>query len=100
MDSAGLPQKLSEVRMHDRLLAGGAASIAAVGKFFGWDGVLVISPDEFSADMLAKHGWTREKLTELAEGYEHVSRITPDNTSAVTRAIQLREIADNLEWEN
>jgi hypothetical protein len=41
---------------------------------------------------LAK-GWTKERLLDVAEGYEQIAKISPKNPSALGRAAQLREIA-------
>jgi hypothetical protein len=46
--------------------------------------------------MLVDKGWTKERLLDVAEGYEHIARITPNNPSAAGRARQLREIAEAL----
>ena len=39
----------------------------------------------------------KKQLLEVAEGYEHIARITPSNPSAAGRAAQLREIAKLLD---
>jgi hypothetical protein len=48
---------------------------------------------DFTKEQLQANGWTRQRLLDVAEGYEHIARITPNNPSAVGRAAQLREIA-------
>jgi hypothetical protein len=39
----------------------------------------------------------KQRLLDVAEGYEHIARTTPNNPSAVGRAAQLREIAKLLD---
>jgi hypothetical protein len=45
-------------------------------------------------DQLVAKGWTKERLLDVAEGYDHIARITPKNPSAAERTAQLREIAN------
>jgi hypothetical protein len=64
------------------------------GEFFGWEPARITkTPADFTADQLLARGWTKERLLHVAEGYEHITRITPDNPSAAGRADQLRELA-------
>ena len=68
------------------------------GEFFGWEATRVTkSASDFTKDELLSKGWTRERLLDVAEGYEHIARITPNNPSAAGRAEQLRELADLLD---
>mgnify|MGYP000597034603 CR=1 FL=1 len=88
------PRTITEVELPRRLTAAGAQDHRQVSKFFGWNiQQAVRDPAEFSLEMLSVEGWTQSRLLELAEGYEHVSRITPENPSAWPRAVQLRQIA-------
>jgi hypothetical protein len=66
-----------------------------VGDFFGWEPTRATkSPADFTTQGLLDRGWTKQHLLDVADGYEHVARITPDNPSAAGRAAQLREIAE------
>jgi hypothetical protein len=67
------------------------------GEFFGWKPSHVTKgPADFTKESLLAKGWTRERLLDVAEGYEHIARITPSNPSAAGRAAQLREIIAEL----
>jgi hypothetical protein len=46
--------------------------------------------------ILFSNGWTKDRLTQIAEAYENIARITPGNPSAAGRAAQLREIIGKL----
>jgi len=88
------PETLREVDLPRRIRAGGGSSLKEVGDFFGWEpGRVVKPPDEFSKRELLAKGWTKARIIDVAEGYEHIARITPENRSAAGRAAQLREIA-------
>ena len=64
------------------------------GKFFGWKARSVTkSATDFTKEGLLAKGWTKERLIDVAEGYEAVTRITPQNPSAAARVAQVREIA-------
>ena len=64
-----------------------------LGSFFGWKPRHVTKvPADFTKEELLSKGWTKERLLHIAEGYEHVARITPENPNATIRAKQLREI--------
>jgi hypothetical protein len=55
------------------------------------------SAADFTKDELLVKGWTRDRLLDVADGYDHIARITPNNPSAAPRAAQLREIAKLLD---
>ena len=52
---------------------------------------------DFTREQLAARGWTKDRLLDVAEAYEQIAAITPDNPSAAGRAAQLREIAGLFE---
>lgn len=92
--SSRVPQTLQEVDLPGRIRAAGGQNLREAGEFFGWDpGKTTKTAADFTiAELLAK-GWTKEHILNVAEGYEHIARITPQNPSAAGRAFQLREIA-------
>jgi hypothetical protein len=93
-----IPQTLKEVDLPGRLRAAGGASLKEAGEFFGWEPARVTkTAADFTKDQLLARGWTKQRLLDVAEGYEHIARITPNNPSAVGRAAQLREIAKLLD---
>jgi hypothetical protein len=77
-----------------RIWASGAKNLKEVGDFFGWEPTRVTkSIGDFTKEQLTAYGWIRERLINVAEGYEQVVRITPNNPSAAGRAAQLRDLA-------
>ncbi len=92
---ANVPQTLREVDLPGRIRAAGGSSLKDAGEFFGWEaGVVTKFAADFTPDELLAKGWTRGRLLDVADGYEHVARITPNNPSAAGRAAQLRELAE------
>ena len=93
-DAADPPLTLKDVDLAGRIRAAGGASLKEAGEFFGWEPAMVTKTiTDFTKDQLLARGWTRERLEEVADGYEHVVRITPRNPSAAGRAAQLRCLA-------
>jgi hypothetical protein len=93
-----IPQTLKEVDLPGRIRAAGGTSLKEAGEFFGWEAAKIIkAASDFTKEQLLTRGWTKERLLEVAEGYEHIARITPKNPSAAGRAAQLREIARRLD---
>ncbi len=93
-----IPQTLKAVDLPGRIRAAGGASLKEAGEFFGWEPARVTkTAADFTKDQLLSRGWTRQGLLDVAEGYEHIARITPTNPSAAGRAAQLREIAKLLD---
>jgi hypothetical protein len=93
-----VPHTLKEVDLPGRIRAAGGASLKDAGDFFGWEpGRVTKTPAAFTKDQLLAKGWTKARLLDVAEGYEHIARITPNNPSAAGRAAQLREIAKLLD---
>ena len=89
------PRTLREVDLPGRIRAAGGADLKEAGAFFGWEPASVTKVvSDFTKDDLLAKGWTKERLLDVAEGYDHIARITPNNPSAVGRAKQLREIAE------
>ena len=89
-----IPQTLREVDLPGRIRAAGGASLKEAGEFFGWEPAKVTrTAADFTKDELLARGWAKERLLNVAEGYEHILRITPDNPSAAGRAAQLQELA-------
>ncbi len=92
--SPNVPQTIQDVDLAGRIRAAGRASLREAGKFFGWQAKAVNkSAADFKKDELLAKGWTRDRLLDVADGYDHIARITPNNPSAALRAAQLREIA-------
>lgn len=86
---------LREVDLPGRIRKAGGATLREAGEFFGWKpSSLTKAASDFTKDQLLEKGWTKERLLDVAEGYEHIARITPKNPSAAGRAAQLREIAE------
>ena len=80
--------------MPGRIRAAGGTNLTEAGKYFGWEvGRVSKSVGDFTKDELLAKGWTKDRLIDVAEGYEHVARITPANPSAAGRARQMRELA-------
>ncbi len=99
-DAAGatssIPKTLGEVNLKGTL-QGFGKNLADEGKFFGWKpGYTSKAASDFSKEMLLQNGWTKERLSAIAEAYEHIARITPNNPSAAGRATQLRGIIDTF----
>jgi hypothetical protein len=93
-----IPRTLKEVDLPGRIRAAGGANLKEAGEFFGWEpGRVTETAGDFTKDELLAKGWTKERLLDVAEGYEHVARITPNNPSAAGRAGHLREIAKLLD---
>jgi hypothetical protein len=89
-----VPQTLRDVDLPGRIRRAGGASLKEAGEFFGWRARSVTKgAADFSKEELLAKGWTRDVLLDLADGYEHIARLTPKNPSAAGRAAQLREIA-------
>jgi hypothetical protein len=89
---------LKEVDLPGRIRQAGGASLKEAGEFFGWKARSVSkSAADFPKQQLLAKGWTKERLLNVAEGYEHIARITPRNPSAAGRAAQLRDIAKVLD---
>ena len=85
---------LKDVDLPGRIRKAGGANLKEAGEFFGWKArSLTKAATDFTKDQLLAKGWTKERLLEVAEGYELIARISPSNPSAVGRAAQLREIA-------
>jgi hypothetical protein len=85
---------LAEVDLPGRIRKAGGATLKEAGEFFGWKPRSVTKgATDFGKDELLAGGWTKERLLDVAEGYELIARITPANPSATGRATQLREIA-------
>ncbi len=92
------PQTLKEVDLPGRIRAAGGANLKEAGEFFGWEPMRVTkTAADFTKEQLLAKGWTKDRLLDVAEGYEHIVRITPHNPSAAGRAAQPREIAKRLD---
>jgi hypothetical protein len=92
------PQTLKDVDLPGRIRAAGGASLKEAGEFFDWEPAKVTkTAADFTKAQLLAGGWTKQRLLDVAEGYEHIARITPNNPSAAGRAAQLREIAKLLD---
>jgi hypothetical protein len=89
------PQTLKDVDLPGRVRAAGGSSLKDAGEFFGWRARTVTkTAADFTKEQLLARGWTKARLQNVAEGYEHIARITPKNPSAAARAAQLRDIAE------
>lgn len=92
------PRTLKEVDLPGRIREAGGMSLKEAGEFFGWEPAKVTKKaTDFAKEELLTRGWTKERLLSVADGYEHVARITPNNPSAADRARQLRELATLVE---
>jgi hypothetical protein len=92
-----VPRTLQEVDLPGRIRAAGGGSLKEAGEFFGWEpGRVTKSAADFTNDQLLAKGWTKQRLLHVADGYEQILRITPNNPSAAGRADQLRELAELL----
>jgi hypothetical protein len=92
------PQTRREVDLRGRIRRAVGVSLKEAGRFFGWAPAKTTkSSADFTRDELIARGWTKKKLLDVADAYDHVARITPSNPSAAGRASQLREIAKLLE---
>ena len=97
-NASGTPQTLKQVDLPGRIRAAGGASLKEAGEFFGWEPARVVkTAADFTNDELLAKGWTKDRLLNVAEGYEHIARLTPNNPSAAGRAAQLRELAQLLD---
>jgi hypothetical protein len=82
------------VDLAGRIRAAGGANLKEAGEFFGWQRRRVTkSAADFTKDELLKKGWTKQRLLVVADGYDQIARITPNNPSARQRARQIRELA-------
>jgi hypothetical protein len=89
-----VPRTLKDVDLPGRIRAAGGTSLKEAGEFFGWEpGRVTKTLADFTKDQLLAKGWTKQRLVDVAECYEHITRITPNNPSAAGRARQLRELA-------
>jgi hypothetical protein len=85
---------LKDVDLPGRIRQAGGASLREAGDLFGWKPRSVTkTAADFTKDQLLAKGWTKERLLDVAEGYEQIAKISPKNPSALGRAAQLREIA-------
>ena len=97
-DPRNFPQTLKDVDLPGRIRAAGGSSLKAAGEFFGWEPAKITkAAADFTKDQLLAHGWTKQRLLNVADGYEHIVRITPNNPSAAGRATQLRDIAKRFD---
>ncbi|HXD85418.1 MAG TPA: hypothetical protein VN641_02920 [Urbifossiella sp.] len=89
------PRTLAEVRLLQRIRAAGGMNLREAGEFFGWEpGIVTKGISDFTKEQLTQHGWTKEILLDVAEAYEDIARITPNNPSAAGRSAQLRSLAE------
>lgn len=85
---------LKEIDLPGGIRQAGGSTLKEAGEFFGWRPSSVAkTAADFTRGQLLAEGWTKERLLDVAEGYERIARITPANPSAAGRAAQLREIA-------
>lgn len=85
---------LKDVDLPGRIRQAGGATLEGHRDFFGWKPRSVTKTAvDFTKDQLLAKGWTKERLLDVAEGYEDIARITPQTPSAAGRAAQPREIA-------
>jgi len=90
-----VPQTLKEVKLRDRIRAAGGLSLKEAGDFFGWEPAQITKDvDAFTKEVLLANGWTKEHLLDVANAYDHIARITPNNPSAAGRAAQFRALAE------
>lgn len=88
------PRTLQDVNLKGRILAATGAVPKDVADFFGWKPSYVTkSASDFDKMELLAKGWTKDRLLDVAQAYEEITRLTPSNPSALGRAQQLRAIA-------
>ena len=86
---------LKDIDLPGRIRKAAGASLKEAGDFFGWKARSVTkTAGDFTKELLLQRGWTKERLLDVAEGYELVASVTPNNPSASVRAVQLRDLAD------
>src|SRR5262249_44918929 len=70
-----IPQTVHEVDLPRRIRAASGSGLKEVGEFFGWKtGYVTKGPADFTKESLLAKGWTKERLLDVAEGYEHIQR--------------------------
>jgi len=79
----------------EKIKASGMSTRQA-GEFFGWGrGAEITKPlSAFSRESLEAAGWTRETLSEVANAYREISKITPNNPAAPVRAQQIESLLE------
>ena len=88
---------LKEVNLAGRIRQAGGASLKQAGEFFGWKARSVTkTAADFTKEQLLAKGWSKERLLDVAEGYELIAGITPQNPSAAGRAAQLARLQSCL----
>lgn len=72
-----IPQTIREVNLPERIRAASGANLKEAGDFFGWEPARVTeSAADFTKDQLLARGWTKDRLLDVAEGYEHILPLT------------------------
>ncbi len=89
------PKTIKEVNLPGRIeKATGSPHLKETGDFFGWKPRHITKDiGDFTKEELLARGWTKESLLDVADAYNEIERITPNNPSAAGRAKQLRELA-------
>lgn len=89
------PKTLKEVDLAGRIKkATGGSNLKETGDFFGWEPRRVAKGrNDLTPEELLANGWTKDSLLDIAEAYDEIKRITPQNPSAAGRGKQLRELA-------
>lgn len=88
----GAKEALQAINLPARIRASGM-SLPEAGKFFGWGAQKITKPlSDFSKESLESMGWTRENVSNVAEGYREINKVTPNNPSALMRAEQLESL--------
>src|SRR5205823_3555845 len=74
-EAVTVPRTLREVDLPRRIRAAGGANLKEAGEFFGWEAARITkTASDFTKDELLAKGWTKERLLDVAEGYEHIAR--------------------------
>jgi hypothetical protein len=89
------PKTIKDVDLPGRIeKATGSRNLKETGDFFGWRPRHITKDvGEFTKEELLAKGWSKESLLDIAQAYDDIKGITPDNPSAEGRAKQLRELA-------
>jgi hypothetical protein len=69
--------RLRDVDLRGRIRQAAGASLKEAGEFFGWKPRSVTkTAADFTKDQLLSKGWTKERLLDVAHGYEQIARIS------------------------
>jgi hypothetical protein len=93
LGAKGVKESLQAINLPARIEKSGMRT-AEAGRFFGWgpNGRIEKAPFAFSRESLEAAGWTKDTISNVAQGYREIARITPNNSSALPRAEQMESL--------